>query len=269
VINYLVNTFMLPTNEEMDLNLSPTRLAELEAFKTVAMTVAKHRGRSKPLADRYYLMTLGVLTRYTFLIESKGSSFFSSSSSSSAWHPLPSLTEYLEALGSMGKFDHTPTSKGTLEFDMHSVYYFVRPINTAIFMLREQRRTNEADALTLHVLPFVERSNVISLPNKIDFFHGACEVLCNHLIWHKVSQSIICLIVPWPKHWGLFFSYLIFSYTLHLQTHMHTHTLTHMNRMTTWKQSRAWQNVWLPLLSPPRAVPEIAFAPAPQPAPSF
>lgn len=164
VLSYLTYTFFRPDNKDVDLNLSPTLLAELEAFKAVTYTVAKKCGRSKPLAAPYYLLTLGALTRYALLFESKVSL---SSSSSSAWHPLPSFTEYLEAVGSMSAMPSLPERMNILDSQIKR--FLIRPIRTAISILHNQELYQEAAALAIHVLPSVERPKIVSFPFKIRF----------------------------------------------------------------------------------------------------
>jgi hypothetical protein len=163
-MSYVTLTFFNndPVEELASLNLSRKHLAKLEAFKNVALTVTKQCRPRHLVAARFFILTLGALTRYKL-----ASSSSSLSSSSSTWQPLPILTEFLEALGSLEAMPALPPEMNDMDAQM--MYCCIMLITDAISILRKQGRKREAAELAVHVLPFLERSKIVSLPFKIDF----------------------------------------------------------------------------------------------------
>lgn len=174
-INYLMKTFFkFDADEEVtSRNLSWKQLADLKAFQTVALTVATYLPVD-PSAVRYYILTFAALTHYTLVRESKVASS-SLSSSSSSWHPLLSLTRYLEAFDSMQEMPEFPEHRYTLTIDKIVSFCSMSPLRTSICILRKQGRKKETAALAIHVLAFVERSKIVLLPFKVFYVTEACD----------------------------------------------------------------------------------------------
>jgi hypothetical protein len=181
-MSYVVEAFFNDEEEIASLNLSRKHLAKMEAFKNVALTVAKQCRPRHPYAARFYILTLGALTRYKLVHESLAA-FFSSSSSS--WHPLPALTEFLEALASLPEMPAMPEANE--EFDAQLMHCCILPIKTAIAALRKQGRKKEAAEVAVHVLPFVERSKIVALAFKINFVTNACD----WIIWDAEGHQTV------------------------------------------------------------------------------